>query len=141
MLREVIEAVIRLLKTSDKGEDNGIRPHTTPLDSLPVAILDVSVLLPLLLCLPTPVFVRKWRKPALPYPPGPKGIPILGNVLDFSMSVPIWECLTSLSNSQGTFSSRSTLLILRLSLQRHGSPILTTFGQGHGNPEQQRGYF
>ena len=47
------------------------------------------------------VLVRKWKKPALPYPPGPKGYPILGNALDLSMSVPIWESITSLSTSYG----------------------------------------
>jgi len=42
--------------------------------------------------------LRKWKKPTLSYPPGPKGYPILGNVLDLIQDVPIWETLTSLAN-------------------------------------------
>jgi hypothetical protein len=66
-------------------------------------MLDVSVLYPLPLCVFVFVLVRKWRKPTSPYPPGPKGYPILGNVLDLPTNVPIWESLTSLANRQGSF--------------------------------------
>ena len=55
--------------------------------------------------------VRKWRRPSLPYPPGPKGYPILGNALDLSMSVPIWESLTSLANLYGKLKSFHSLLL------------------------------
>ena len=68
-------------------------------------MIDFSTLYPLLLGPLILVLVRKWKRPALPYPPGPKGYPILGNVLDLSMSVPIWESITSLSNSCGAPSS------------------------------------
>jgi len=37
----------------------------------------------------------------LPNPPGPKGYPIFGNVLDLPMNAPIWESLTTLANLQG----------------------------------------
>jgi len=53
--------------------------------------------------------VMKWRRPSLPYPPGPKGYPILGNVLDLTTGVPIWETVTSLANRYGTLSSRPVL--------------------------------
>jgi len=70
-------------------------------------MIDTSVLYLLLLCVSILVLARRWKRPALPYPPGPKGYPILGNILDLSMSVPIWENITSLSNRHGTLSSRS----------------------------------
>ena len=46
--------------------------------------------------------VRKWKRPTLPYPPGPKGYPIFGNILDFSISGTLREDLTSLANRYGT---------------------------------------
>ena len=67
-------------------------------------MIEISVLYPLLFCLLILALVRKWKRPSLPYPPGPKGYPILGNVLDLTMTVPIWEDITSLTNSYGTFS-------------------------------------
>ena len=65
-------------------------------------MIDISVFYSLLFGVFVLVLVRKWKRPTLPYPPGPKGYPILGNVLDLSMSVPIWESLTSLTSSYGT---------------------------------------
>ena len=116
-------------------------PRTMPLHSVSVTMLDFSVLYPLLLCVPILFLARRRRTPALPYPPGPKGYPILGNVLDLPLSVPIWESLTSLANSQGMFRGCSALLVLNLSLERHGYPILKVDGQGDSRLEQQRSHF
>jgi len=63
-------------------------------------MLDVPVLGLLLFCI-SMLALRKWRKPTLTYPPGPKGYPILGNVLDLLANVPMWESLTSLANRHG----------------------------------------
>ena len=65
-------------------------------------MIDISLLYPLLFCVLILALVRKWKNPTLPYPPGPKGYPILGNVLDLTTSVPIWEDMTSLANRYGT---------------------------------------
>ena len=73
-----------------------------PLHSFPVAMLNASVLYPLVLCISVLIFSRKRKKYTFPIPPGPKGYPILGNVLDLPMSVPIRESFTSLVNSHGT---------------------------------------
>ena len=70
-------------------------------------MIDIFALYPLLFGVFILALVGKRRKPTLPYPPGPKGYPILGNVLDLSMSVPIWESLTSLTSRYGTLRSRS----------------------------------
>jgi len=63
-------------------------------------MLDVPVLSLLLFGIAV-LALRKWRKPTLSYPPGPKGYPILGNVLDLIQDVPIWETLASLANRHG----------------------------------------
>ena len=64
-------------------------------------MFDVLVLYALLLCVGILSLVRKWKRPTLPYPPGPKGYPILGNVLDLPMGVPVWESFMSLANNYG----------------------------------------
>jgi len=69
-------------------------------------MLDVTVLGVLLFCISALAF-RKWRKPTSPYPPGPKGYPILGNVLDLPQNVSLWENLASLANRHGTRPSYS----------------------------------
>jgi len=70
-------------------------------------MIDIFVLYPLLFGVVILAIARKWKSPSLPYPPGPKGYPILGNVLDLTTTVPIWEDITSLANHHGTLSSRS----------------------------------
>jgi len=65
-------------------------------------MIDVPVLYLLLFCVSTLVLIREWKRATLPYPPGPKGYPLLGNVLDLPMGVPIWENITSLSNRYST---------------------------------------
>ena len=62
----------------------------------------IFALYPLLFGLFILALVGKRKKPTLSYPPGPKGYPILGNVLDLPMNVPIWESLTSLTRHYGT---------------------------------------
>jgi len=83
-----------------------LRPTPRP-RSFSAVMIYASVLLPLFLCVFILALARKWKRPALPYPPGPKGYPIFGNVLDLRMSSPIWENITALSNRHGTFQSRS----------------------------------
>ena len=66
-------------------------------------MIDVlSVLYSLLFGVSILALVRKRKRSSLPYPPGPKGYPILGNVPDLNTSVPLWEGITSLANHHGT---------------------------------------
>jgi len=87
----------------------GVRPPSTlSLLSLSTAMLEVPVLGLLLFCISV-LALRKRKKPILSYPPGPKGYPILGNVLDLPQNLPIWENLASLANRHGTLPSYSVL--------------------------------
>jgi len=44
------------------------------------------------------VLVRRRRRNArLSYPPGPKGYPLIGNVLDIPQDVPLWKALMSVA--------------------------------------------
>ena len=77
-------------------------------------MFDASVLIhPMLFCILVLILARRWRKPALPYPPGPKGYPILGNALDLPTSIPICENFVSLANKHGTPQLRSISCIYR----------------------------
>ena len=43
------------------------------------------------------IFVQRRRRGAKPpYPPGPKGYPVIGNVLDIPQDVPLWKALMSM---------------------------------------------
>jgi len=83
-------------------DPTGIRPCTAPLGPLCAAMIEISFLYPLLFGVLILALVWKWKRPSLPYPPGPKGYPILGNALDLNASVPIWEDIASLANHHGT---------------------------------------
>ena len=78
-----------------------LRPRTAPLRFPSVAMIDISALYPLLFGAFVLLLVRKRKRPTLPYPPGPNGYPLLGNVLDLTISVPLWEDITSLANRYG----------------------------------------
>ena len=43
------------------------------------------------------VFIRKRRRnDGPPFPPGPKGYPLIGGVLDVPQDVPLWQALASM---------------------------------------------
>lgn len=94
----------------------------------------VSVFYPLPVCILILLVVKKWKKPTYPHPPGPKGYPIIGNVMDLPTGAPIWESLTSLADRHGTF--RGSLLgALKRPLSRHRYSILAPHGRGYGRPK------
>ena len=54
-----------------------------------------------LIAFPVWYWLQKRPKSALPYPPGPKAYPFIGNALDFPLGVPLWEGLTDLAKKYG----------------------------------------
>ena len=54
-----------------------------------------------LVTLPAWYLLQNRAKRGPPYPPGPRGHPLIGNLLDFPSRVPLWEGLTSLAKQYG----------------------------------------
>ena len=50
-------------------------------------------------------FIWKWRRRDTKrlFPPGPKGLPLLGNVFDIPKGVPVWLTFTSMSQKYGMY--------------------------------------
>ena len=62
------------------------------------------------------VLIWRWRQSKrLSYPPGPKGYPLIGNILDLPQDVPIWKTFMSLAKQYGVWPFR--LHLTRFSLR------------------------
>ena len=59
------------------------------------------LVLPLFIAFLVWYWLQKRPKNTLPYPPGPRAYPLIGNLLDFPVSVPLWEGLTNLAKQYG----------------------------------------
>ncbi|KAF9783497.1 cytochrome P450 [Thelephora terrestris] len=79
----------------------------------------ISLALPLFIAFPVWYWSKKRSKNTLSYPPGPKAYPLIGNLLDFPLSVPFWEGLASLSKQYETD-------VLRLKLPGMEMVVLNT---------------
>jgi len=49
--------------------------------------------------------IWKWQKNRSrpPYPPGPKGYPLIGNILDVPQDVPVWKTFIDLAQKSGKY--------------------------------------
>ncbi|KAF9648948.1 cytochrome P450 [Thelephora ganbajun] len=52
------------------------------------------------------------NKVKFPYPPGPKGLPLIGNALDLPRSIPIWEGFAQMAETYGT--STTDIMYLKM---------------------------
>jgi len=52
--------------------------------------------------------IWKWQKNRRPpYPPGPKGYPLIGNILDIPQDIPAWKAFIALAQKFGVFAPPS----------------------------------
>ena len=65
----------------------------------------ISLLLPVFVTLLAWYWLQKRSKSTLPYPPGPKGYPLIGNLLDFPVGAPLWEGLADMARQHGRLMS------------------------------------
>ena len=73
-----------------------------------MARVDLLYALPVALVAATVVYwkLRRWgRRRSLPLPPGPKGYPIIGNVLDIPRGLSMWEGTLALGRQYGEFTT------------------------------------
>ena len=68
-------------------------------------------------------------KAALPLPPGPKGLPLIGNAFDIPLSRQ-WETFQSWAQAYGTFVSAIDIFIMRIHSMSTGDVVyLSLLGQ------------
>ena len=63
---------------------------------------------------------RFFNQPKLPYPPGPKGLPLIGNILDVPRGMHIWEGFTRMAEAY------RTLTVLAICWTRNLMPCVET---------------
>lgn len=77
-------------------QDSFVLPYLMWTDSVNIFLVFLVLPIP-----PAWYLLRKQSKRALLYPPGPKGYPLIGNLLDFPFRVPLWEGLADLAGKHG----------------------------------------
>lgn len=60
-----------------------------------------SLVLPVFFALPAWYWLRNRFKSVPPCPPGPKGYPLIGNLMDFPADAPLWEGLADMASEHG----------------------------------------
>jgi len=66
-------------------------------------MVDKETLLAASLCAAASLtLIWKWQKKRRPpYPPGPKGYPLIGNILDVPQDIPAWQAFVTLAQKSG----------------------------------------
>lgn len=103
-----------------------------------------SLTLPVCVALPVWFWLRRRQKNALPHPPGPKGYPLIGNVLDFPTGVPLWRGLATMAKQYGRNSHSFPKFPVASPTpfnHRYGCPLPQCSGHGHGGSQHFGGSF
>ena len=91
------------IKLGSDGRDRWL-PVCRTSPSLPLHMINKEALLAASLCAAVSLaLIRKWQKNRSrpPYPPGPKGYPLIGNVLDVPQDIPAWKTFITLAQNSG----------------------------------------
>ena len=86
----------------------------------------------------------RWKRSGSrpPYPPGPRGYPLIGSVLELPRDVPMWEGFISIAEKSSRYPTpaggyRRTN---DATVPRHGCTPPETVLTGHHRPEQHRSH-
>ena len=82
---------------------------------------------------------RKRRNARLPYPPGPKGYPVIGNVFDIPQDVPLWKAAVPMGKTHSErFAHTVHVCKLTLGILRHRRTLPERIGRRSDHIEFQR---
>jgi len=91
-------------KTDAGGWTDDNSPPTDTLPKISLAMDNDKALYTVSLCLAASLALAwKWRqnRNKCPYPPGPKGYPLIGNILDVPQDVPVWQAFIPMARKFG----------------------------------------
>jgi len=112
---------------------------TTILSNLAVPLGVAAFLIPLARYLRSRDSLTKSK---FPYPPGPKGLPLIGNLLNLPRDIPVWEGFSQMAEAYGTqvvptIRPRTQVLMTDRS-HRDGYPLPQRIWNSYGGSEFER---
>ena len=121
-----------LLKSFKIGSKTTSFPPPPPCLLSAMAKVNLLYLLPVAVLAAAVVYrrLRRWgRTRRFPLPPGPKGYPVIGNVLDIPRGVPLWEGILALGRKFGESTTPCSTNVISPTLLDTDVLYLNLFGK------------